>query len=64
MSQTRPTVSPEVINAIAQDLLPLVTDANMDSSDALSSYVGSYGEASMGYIISPGITSAAQHGKY
>lgn len=50
MPQNRLSVSPEIIHAIDRDLVPLVIEANSDSSDALSVRPDRYTEASMGYI--------------
>ena len=50
MPKFRSSVPPETVKAIARDLVPLVLDANADSSEALSSRPDRYSEASMGYI--------------
>lgn len=50
MPAKRQFVCPEVIRAIERDLVPLLVEANADSSEALSLRPDRYTEGSMGYI--------------
>lgn len=50
MPETRLSIQPAIIQTINRDLVPLIIEANRDSSEALRGRTDRYTEASMGYI--------------